>query len=382
MKRRYNGSESGEPDAEARRETAEARRKIAGDSADIAGSSDFAGFSEFAEFSESTEGMESAEGSAEGAESAKSESLKSVKSSEQSKKPKKKSNALLDVLIAISAIFMIGAICLIAYPTFSDWWNRMHQSYAVASYVEQTEDLSGEEKQQMLDAAHAYNEALAANGDRWHLTDEQKQTYENTLDITGTGIMGYVTIPRIKVKLPVYHGTSEGVLQIAAGHLAGTSLPVGGETTHAVISGHTGLPSAKLLTGLDELQKGDTFAFHVLDETYTYQVDQISVVLPSDISKLNIESGKDYATLITCTPYGVNSHRLLVRGHRIPNPKVPDATTYDEPGYMTAVAALVIGLLVSIIGFACVWLARLWRRGRIVKADRVAAGRHSSGRRA
>lgn len=326
--------------------------------------------------------MESAEGSAEGAESAKSESLKSVKSSEQSKKPKKKSNALLDVLIAISAIFMIGAICLIAYPTFSDWWNRMHQSYAVASYVEQTEDLSGEEKQQMLDAAHAYNEALAANGDRWHLTDEQKQTYENTLDITGTGIMGYVTIPRIKVKLPVYHGTSEGVLQIAAGHLAGTSLPVGGETTHAVISGHTGLPSAKLLTGLDELQEGDMFAFHVLDETYTYQVDQISVVLPSDISKLNIESGKDYATLITCTPYGVNSHRLLVRGHRIPNPKVPDATTYDEPGYMTAVAALVIGLLVSIIGFACVWLARLWRRGRIVKADRVAAGRHSSGRRA
>lgn len=383
MKRRRSGnSESGEPSTEACRETAEARRKIAGDSADIAGSSDFAGFSEFAEFSESTEGMESAEGSAEGAESAKSESLKSVKSSEQSKKPKKKSNALLDVLIAISAIFMIGAICLIAYPTFSDWWNRMHQSYAVASYVEQTEDLSGEEKQHMLDAAHAYNEALAANGDRWHLTDEQKQTYENTLDITGTGIMGYVTIPRIKVKLPVYHGTSEGVLQIAAGHLAGTSLPVGGETTHAVISGHTGLPSAKLLTGLDELQKGDTFAFHVLDETYTYQVDQISVVLPSDISKLNIESGKDYATLITCTPYGVNSHRLLVRGHRIPNPKVPDATTYDEPGYMTAVAALVIGLLVSIIGFACVWLARLWRRGRIVKADRVAAGRHSSGRRA
>lgn len=307
---------------------------------------------------------------------------KSSKTAEQSKKPKKKSNALLDVLIAISAIFMIGAICLIAYPTFSDWWNRMHQSYAVASYVEQTEDLSGEEKQHMLDAAHAYNEALAANGDRWHLTDEQRQTYENTLDITGTGIMGYVTIPRIKVKLPVYHGTSEGVLQIAAGHLAGTSLPVGGETTHAVISGHTGLPSAKLLTGLDELQKGDTFAFHVLDETYTYQVDQISVVLPSDISKLNIESGKDYATLITCTPYGVNSHRLLVRGHRIPNPKVPDATTYDEPGYMTAVAALVIGLLVSIIGFACVWLARLWRRGRIVKADCVAAGRHSSGRRA
>lgn len=248
--------------------------------------------------------------------------------------------------------------------------------------MNETVDMSGAERKAMLKAAREYNERLAANGDRWHMTDAQKREYDETLDVTGTGIMGYVTIPRIKVKLPVYHGTSDGVLQIAAGHLAGTSLPVGGATTHAVVSGHTGLPSARLLTGLDELQKGDTFAFHVLDETYTYQVDQISVVLPSEISKLNIESGADYATLITCTPYGVNSHRLLVRGHRIPNPKVPDATTYDEPGYMTAVAALVIGLLVSIIGFACVWLARLWRRGRIVKADRVAAGRHSSGRRA
>ena len=382
MKRRRSGnSESGEPSTEARRETAEARRKIAGDSADIAGSSDFAGFSEFAEFSESTEGMESAEGSAEGAESAKSESLKSVKSSEQSKKPKKKSNALLDVLIAISAVFMIGAICLIAYPTFSDWWNRMHQSYAVAGYVEQTKDMSGAERKAMLKAAHEYNERLAANGDRWHMTDAQKREYDETLDVTGTGIMGYVTIPRIKVKLPVYHGTSDGVLQIAAGHLAGTSLPVGGATTHAVVSGHTGLPSARLLTGLDELQKGDTFAFHVLDETYTYQVDQISVVLPSEISKLNIESGADYATLITCTPYGVNSHRLLVRGHRIPNPKVPDTTQYDEPGEMTAVAAVVVGLLVLIVGCALVWLAGLWRRSWIVRHGLCAGAgaRHSSG---
>ena len=258
---------------------------------------------------------------------------------------------------------MIGAICLIAYPTFSDWWNRMHQSYAVAGYVEQTKDMSGAERKAMLKAAHEYNERLAANGDRWHMTDEQKREYDATLDVTGTGIMGYVTIPRIKVKLPVYHGTSEGVLQIAAGHLAGTSLPVGGETTHAVISGHTGLPSAKLLTGLDELQKGDTFAFHVLDETYTYQVDQISVVLPSDISKLNIESGKDYATLITCTPYGVNSHRLLVRGHRIPNPKVPDATTYDG------------------CGGSCDWAARVdhWIRVRMA-GTAVAARAHRESR--
>ena len=293
----------------------------------------------------------------------------------------KKSNALLNVMIAISAIAMIGALGRIAYPTFSDWWNRMHQSYAVAGYVEQTKDMSGAERKAMLKAAREYNERLAANGDRWHMTDAQKREYDETLDVTGTGIMGYVTIPRIKVKLPVYHGTSAGVLQIAAGHLAGTSLPVGGATTHAVVSGHTGLPSARLLTGLDELQKGDTFAFHVLDETYTYQVDQISVVLPSEISKLNIESGADYATLITCTPYGVNSHRLLVRGHRIPNPKVPDATQYDEPGEMTAVAAVVVGLLVLIVGCALVWLAGLWRRSWLIRHGQVAGAAMVGGRR-
>ena len=293
----------------------------------------------------------------------------------------KKSNALLNVMIAISAIAMIGALGLIAYPTFSDWWNRMHQSYAVAGYVEQTKDMSGAERKAMLKAAHEYNERLAANGDRWHMTDAQKREYDETLDVTGTGIMGYVTIPRIKVKLPVYHGTSDGVLQIAAGHLAGTSLPVGGATTHAVVSGHTGLPSARLLTGLDELQKGDTFAFHVLDETYTYQVDQISVVLPSEISKLNIEPGADYATLITCTPYGVNSHRLLVRGHRIPNPKVPDTTQYDEPGEMTAVAAVVVGLLVLIVGCALVWLAGLWRRSWLIRHGQVAGAAMVGGRR-
>lgn len=293
--------------------------------------------------------------------------------------PPRKPSRLLDVLIVISAVFMISALCLIAYPTFSDWWNRMHQSYAVAAYVEQTEDLSGTEKQTMLGEAREYNEKLAANGDRWHMTAEQKKLYSETLDVTGTGIMGYVTIPHIKVKLPIYHGTSDGVLQIAAGHLAGSSLPVGGGTTHAVISGHTGLPSARLLTGLDELEKGDTFAFHVLDETYTYKVDQISVVLPNEISELNIESGADYATLITCTPYGINSHRLLVRGHRIPNPKASDMTQYDEPREMTAVAACMVGLLVCLFGCMLVWLGRLRKRGRPVKAGLVADGHHSSG---
>ena len=302
------------------------------------------------------------------------------------RKKRKKDNLGLNLLIGFLVVVLIGGLGLIAYPSVADWWNRMHQSYAVAGYVAKTNDMSKAEKKKLLDAAHAYNLKLAANSDRWHMTDEQKHEYNETLDVTGTGIMGYVTIPRIKVKLPIYHGTSDGVLQIAAGHLAGTSLPVGGATTHTVVSGHTGLPSARLLTGLDELEKGDTFAFHVLDETYTYQVDQISVVLPSEISKLNIESGADYATLITCTPYGVNSHRLLVRGHRIPNPKVPDSTQYDEPGEMTAVAAVVVGLLVLIVGCALVWLAGLWRRSWIVRHGRVAGAcasgagaRHSSG---
>lgn len=302
------------------------------------------------------------------------------------RKKRKKDNLGLNLIIGFLVVVLIGGLGLISYPSVADWWNRMHQSYAVAGYVAKTKDMSKAEKKKLLDAAHAYNLKLAATSDRWHMTDEQKHEYNETLDVTGTGIMGYVTIPRIKVKLPVYHGTSDGVLQIAAGHLAGTSLPVGGATTHTVVSGHTGLPSARLLTGLDELEKGDTFAFHVLDETYTYQVDQISVVLPSEISKLNIESGADYATLITCTPYGVNSHRLLVRGHRIPNPKVPDSTQYDEPGEMTAVAAVVVGLLVLIVGCALVWLAGLWRRSWIVRHGRVAGAcasgagaRHSSG---
>ena len=286
--------------------------------------------------------------------------------------------------IILILVFFVG-LSVMLYPTISDYVNQRNQSRAVASYAQDVDNMTDADYSAYFDAADAFNAQVAANENALYRPD-QLTGYNDTLDITGTGIMGYITISKIGVELPIYHGTSDGVLQIAAGHLAGTSLPVGGATTHAVVSGHTGLPSARLLTGLDELQKGDTFAFHVLDETYTYQVDQISVVLPSEISKLNIESGADYATLITCTPYGVNSHRLLVRGHRIPNPKVPDSTQYDEPGEMTAVAAVVVGLLVLIVGCALVWLAGLWRRSWIVRHGRVAGAcasgagaRHSSG---
>ena len=280
--------------------------------------------------------------------------------------------------IILILVFFVG-LSVMLYPTISDYVNQRNQSRAVASYAQDVDNMTDADYSAYFDAADAFNAQVAANENALYRPD-QLTGYNETLDITGTGIMGYITISKIGVELPIYHGTSDGVLQIAAGHLAGTSLPVGGATTHAVVSGHTGLPSARLLTGLDELQKGDTFAFHVLDETYTYQVDQISVVLPSEISKLNIESGADYATLITCTPYGVNSHRLLVRGHRIPNPKVPDSTQYDEPGEMTAVAAAVVGLLVFVAGCALVRLAGLWRRSWLVRHGRVAGAALTGGR--
>ncbi|WP_236036750.1 class C sortase [Bifidobacterium simiiventris] len=279
----------------------------------------------------------------------------------------KRKRTVLDVVSAIisaffAVVFVVG-VGLISYPTVADWWNRMHQSRAVATYIEQTEDLSKAQRKQMLEAARAYNATLPTIADRWTLDKQQKAEYESLLDVSGTGIMGYVTIPKLKVRFPVYHGTDEGVLQIAIGHLEGSSLPVGGATTHAVVSGHTGLPSAKLLTGLDTLVKGDAFAFHVLGETYTYQVDKISVVLPNQLDNLAIEDGKDYATVVTCTPYGVNTHRLLVRGHRIPNPKTPDATDYDTPVRTLTIGIVSVTVAVLIVGILVVrWLVLRHRR--------------------
>lgn len=260
---------------------------------------------------------------------------------------KKKSGVGLNIMIVLFALVFLGGIGLITYPTFANWWNSMHASRAVAGYVEQVKDMSGEQKKELLDQAHAYNQQLNTLPDRWHLTDEQMVQYNRTLDVTGTGIMGYITIPKLEVRLPVYHGTEDTVLQIAGGHLAGSSLPVGGKGTHTVVSGHTGLPSAKLFTGLDSLKEGDTFAFHVFDDTYTYQVDQIRTVLPHEMRDLDFDPNQDYSTLITCTPYGVNSHRLLVRGHRIPNP-VEDTTDYvkaDRDQTMVVIVAAILILL-------------------------------------
>lgn len=219
--------------------------------------------------------------------------------------------------IILILIFLVG-LSVMLYPTVSDYVNQKNQSRAVASYSEEVENLSDVDYQAYFDAADDYNRRLAETPDAFY-RPEEVSGYSDTLDVSGTGIMGYITIPKIGVELPVYHGTSDGVLQVAAGHLEGSSLPVGGAGTHAVISAHRGLPSAKLFTNLDELEVGDTFTITVLDRVLTYEVDQISIVLPTETDLLQPVEGKDYVTLMTCTPYGINTHRLLVRGKRIEN---------------------------------------------------------------
>lgn len=219
--------------------------------------------------------------------------------------------------IILCAVFLVG-LGLLLYPSVSDWWNSMHATQAIAGYVTAVEDLSGQEREDAIKAAQAYNTKLL-NGVDFDLTEEEYAEYEALLDIGGTGIMGYVQISAIGVNLPIYHSVDESVLQIAVGHIPGSSLPVGGERTHSVLSGHRGLPSAKLFSDLDRMVEGDIFTLNVMGQTFTYMVDQIRIVLPEEVDELAIKPGRDYCTLVTCTPYGVNSHRMLVRGKRIEN---------------------------------------------------------------
>ena len=230
-------------------------------------------------------------------------------------KPKKaRKNWIFTLLLLL--IFLAGLSWLL-YPTISDYWNTFHQSRAIASYVDTVAELDDDAYQEIWEQAQAYNAALPRDDTRFVPGEEEIAYYDTLLNVSGNGIMGYLEIPSIEVTLPVYHGTDEEVLQVAVGHIEGSSLPVGGPGTHSVISGHRGLPSATLLTDLDQLEIGDVFMLHVLDETLTYEVDQIHIVEPDDVSYLAIEEGEDLCTLVTCTPYGINTHRLLVRGHRI-----------------------------------------------------------------
>ena len=219
--------------------------------------------------------------------------------------------------IVLVILLLIG-LSLLLYPTVSDYWNSFHQTRAIATYAENVAALDNASYDAIWDAARQYNRNLCRSNS-FRLSEEQKAEYESLLDISGQGVMGYIEIPEIDVSLPIYHGTEDPVLQVAVGHLEWSSLPVGGESTHCVLSGHRGLPSAKLFTNLDKLREGDTFLLRVLDEILTYEVDQILIVEPQDTAALEIAEGEDYCTLVTCTPYGINTHRLLVRGHRIDN---------------------------------------------------------------
>ena len=271
---------------------------------------------------------------------------------------KSKDNFLTNALVFI----LIIGLSLLLYPTVSDYWNSFHQSEAVAGYVQNVQDMSQDKKDKMLADAKAYNQTLAKGVmPDLNLSNAEKSVYNKTLDVTGTGIMAYVEIPKINTTLPIYHGTDDAILQVAVGHIPGTSLPVGGKGTHAVISGHRGLPSAKLFTDIDRLREGDTFMIQVLDETLTYEVDQILTVLPDDVSALAIDPNQDYVTLVTCTPYGVNSHRLLVRGHRIPN-KVKDARVVAEA---SRVDAMIVAPIIAVFLFIILLLvSAVYRRLR------------------
>lgn len=255
---------------------------------------------------------------------------------------KKKGNFTTLLLILV----LLAGLSLLLYPSVSDYWNSFHQTRAIATYAEEVANLNQDQYDEIWAATKAYNASLAERDNACLLSDAQKEEYQQLLNVSGLGVMGYIEIPSIDCSLPIYHGTEESVLQIAVGHLEWSSLPVGGESTHCVLSGHRGLPSAKLFTNLDKLREGDIFLLRILDEVLTYEVDQILIVEPQEVGALQIVEGQDYCTLVTCTPYGINTHRLLVRGHRIDN--VEEAKTVRVTADAVQIEPLLVAPIVAI----------------------------------
>lgn len=264
--------------------------------------------------------------------------------------------------ILLFLVFGIG-LCLLLYPTVSDYWNSFHQSRAISNYTDAVAQIDNEEYERIWAEALAFNESLRKRSERtFVLTEEEENTYNRLLNVAGNGVMGYIEIPTIDVSLPVYHGTSESVLQIAVGHIEGTSLPVGGEGSHCALSGHRGLPSARLFTDLDKIVEGDLFLLHILDEILTYEVDQILIVDPDNTENLEIREGKDYCTLVTCTPYGINSHRMLIRGHRIENQAVTNirvAADAVEIDSILVAPAIAVPILIFLL---LMMMVKDWKR--------------------
>lgn len=272
----------------------------------------------------------------------------------QNKTPKKKKSGSAST-IALVAIFFVG-LSVLLYPTISDFWNEKRQSQAIMNYDDLIVDLTPEDYSEIFAKADAYNKKIRNMSFPFMNHKNIADEYYDTLDINGDGMMGYITIEKIKVQLPIYHGTSDKVLNSAVGHVEGSTLPVGGKSTHSVLSAHRGLPSAKLFTNLDKVEVGDVFTVRILDRTVTYQVDQILIVLPHETDNLNIVQGEDYCTLVTCTPYGINTHRMLVRGTRIENIEpdrvinvITEAYQIDPLIVTPAVAAPMLGLLLIVL---------------------------------
>ena len=257
---------------------------------------------------------------------------------------------LLTVIIVLAMLVGVG---LLLYPSIANYWNTFHQTRAIMSYNETVSNLSQKDYDKILKAARKYNRKLGKTGIQWTMSKEQKAEYKKQLAVDDSGIMGYVSLPKFHIKVPIYHGTEETVLQIAIGHLEQTSLPVGGKSSMCAISGHRGLPSARLFTDLDKVKEGDTWTMTILNETVTYECDKINIVEPEDLSHIQIEKGKDFCTLITCTPYGINTHRLLIRGHRIPNADGWAKLTADaiqiEPIYVAPFLAIPIVIILLIV---------------------------------
>lgn len=264
------------------------------------------------------------------------------------KKPSQKALSRNASTILLIVIFLVG-LSLLLYPSISNYVNERHQSRAIATYDAAVSKLDEEDYDAYFKAARKYNKKLAENPSAFYEPDAI-EGYDKILDVTGTGIMGYVAIEKIGVELPIYHGTSEGVLAAGAGHLEGTSFPIGGKSTHSVISAHRGLPSAKLFTNLDKLEEGDIFTITILNRVITYEVDKISIVLPSQTQDLKIEDGKDYCTLMTCTPYGINTHRLLVRGRCIDNSELQKIhITAEAFQIRPTIIASIIGIFILLL---------------------------------
>ena len=272
------------------------------------------------------------------------------------KKVNKKKNGLTSTILLV-AIFLIG-LCVLLYPTVSDFWNEKRQSQAIMNYDDLLVDLTPEDFSEHFRKAEEYNRKLKLISFPFLGYSELDDEYYSTLDVNGDGMMGYITIEKIKVQLPIYHGTSDKVLNSAVGHLEGSSLPIGGESTHSVLSAHRGLPSAKLFTNLDKMVVGDIFTITVLDRTITYQVDQVLIVLPDEINELNVVNGEDYCTLVTCTPYGINTHRMLVRGTRIENIEKPKKVNILTEAYqvdpLIVTPAVAIPILAALLVFLMV----------------------------